>query len=472
MKRNKAIEVMSFMTKSELKEFASYLSNEGNTIQQRLFSYLRGVMDKDVEMPMLFQQVYEKPYSKTEDYIIRNDLRHVARHLQAYLCGNKHPDEWTHKLYFLDWLIKRQAYHLFWIEWRKAKSTLLTLKYYKYLVQLNNLQVSCLRVSKPPSGALFQEVEGVADENRMYLQQVAAEAWMENEYSRLFALRSRKTYNHDLVLTFEPVVQLDALMENNKYLRYLWLKINTYLTSGPEKIALVKEITGLLPDLSYRINSKQEHVLCLASIALEHFLRDEDEMALQHYEQVIPELPLLEEGQYLAVLFNYVTTLLRNHKYEPVVELIGSHEPRIRKSALAERFYCIWSMCYLFLNRTDEAYACLPEGFLKYSRHDHVYLRCILSIIFYQQGNLNLAITEMHNIKQTQVYLKEADPGIHVMIGFLQQFYEMEEEKIALPDYPQAKKQLYRELETKMADNGVGGSSNLLPLVWLRNVLT
>lgn len=472
MKRNRVADLLLFMTNEERIDLTAYLIKHASDSQNKLYQLLDNRLAEEFEIADIFEDLYDEPYSIDKDYLIRNEFRHLGRHIEAFICGDKHKNQWDAALYLLRWLLDRGANNLFEIEWRRLRKKLQGLQYYTYLYQLNKLQQEFLRNNQPPSPQLFDSLLELSSENDYYLEQLSLEAGLENRLQQVFAMRSKKAYDptFELILPKEPD-DLDALVPNNRYLSYLWLKIKSYTTNGLEKVTVVQQLLELLPTLKHRLSVEQELLLERATLALEYFLHDMDEQALQHYALIIPNIKKMNQRLQMAVLFNYTTTLLRTRQYDVVIDLIDTHLREIEASNISERFYCIWSMCYLFQDDHEAAYQCLPAGFLRYSRHDHIYLRCILSIIFCEQGNLELAINEMRNLRQSQVYKREADDNIQMMIAYLQRYYKLKSEEIALSKDDPQKQQLYQEVDTAVTNNYSGRNNNLLPMLWLRDRL-
>lgn len=468
MKRNKVVDLLSFMTNKEKAELALFLKRSSNKRHFQLYEVIQNLSHESFDLAMIFQKIYKKPYSPSKDYLIRNDFRHLGQRITQFIVLLHSTESNQHDYTLLKWLLEKKGYHLFEIEWKRSRKKALKTRHYKDLLHLNDLKIRFLRESQPLSKKLFQDIAQICDENENFLQQRNAERKLENELNRVFAKRSLKAYEPQTKLDTQQLPKdLHQLIKENYYLHYLYLKVQSYILADEQKIQVLGEILSVLPALKNRINTDEEATIVKASIALEYFLSNKYEKALKTYESILTDLHYLKQQQQLAVLFNYTTTLLRNQKYEKVAQLIAHQEKTIRKSNLADRFYCIQSMCYLFLDQTDKAYHSLPDNFLQYSRHDHIYLRCILSIIFYKQGELSLAQNEIHNLVQTQVYKKDSVAIMQEMIRLFQQFYRLKSLPIKSEKRIQAEEELQTRLHQLNADQNPVENSQLLPMIWL-----
>ena len=172
--------------------------------------------------------------------------------------------------------------------------------------------------------------------------------------------------------------------EQDIYLMFARLLVQAYAQHGQQKIDTLSRAVNFCDKITKKgFNKSSAKSSLFASIALEYFLLGEYGKSIPFHQQALQEIEKASPQEIISYVFNYISTLLRIEYYEDAIRVIDENEPVWNKiPRVKDRFLCLKAMSYIFLEKSEEAWNCIPHN-RKRSGIDHYYYYRFIQIIVY-----------------------------------------------------------------------------------------
>ncbi len=369
----------------------------------------------------LFESLHKRPYSKKEDYLIRNKVSGLSKYLEHQLAKTQtdallQKEDHHFQMAVLRSLLVRHAFELFEKTLKQYLRTAKNQQQHQHIADLILLYVEFRRAHQEVKPKEFLPIRDLlaeafqqhqfAERERRY--QFTRELWFTN-WVLMRAFPEKKAQYLEEIKAPEQIAPPTPLPP---HLRYLELLHQSYYQSGEEKIATLQTLISLHPNCIRHPDEESRLFLRLhAMIGLEYFLLRRFPEADQYYGEVLLQMERKRELLQMDVLFNISSNLLALDQFKRMVKLFERYEKEILQSPVVE--FVFWfntALAHLFLQNTDAAHNLLPQDLQQRGLSEQFYGRIIYAFIYYQWEDLELCERELTNILQKIRYKKPPTP--------------------------------------------------------------
>lgn len=480
----RTIKLLNMLTRPELRELEAEIKKSRQRYLPVLFAELKKSLAQAVkpDPKVLFVKIFGRPYSKKEDYLIRNELRHLNECIYIYLVNSSFSKQIKQNpSLFNRWLL--QAYQdrhspLFWSE---ADS----------FIEEANENLKMDEVSQMFAMRELSVTHSSRETNRITIKEriERLNKWEEIEKRRLLynvrRIEYLKAYNlfpqnsleESAWLRKKPVptkgqtvFNLAKLSKNDWYIDYMDLKKHYYQCGGDERLIYMKKLIELSKsEKAMHILGVNAHINNLAAMGLALLINGQ----LKEAEVYLQDAVLLTEKHpnpsrihnyinYLSVQF-----LLDNH--ETVVNLCEKYGSIMCQSLAWPVAALTIAFSYLHLRKETEAIA-LVEKLPKLQGREVILQRYVYLAMFIVRGQYELAANELKNLKKLLSRLAEND--LKATDALIASFYKTYIQ--ALTELPKAKVQKIDSLKESIfkATSVKNKQAPHIELCWLQYQLS
>lgn len=384
------------MTKNSRRKYAATLLS---ALNEQIFA-------GNIDQNKLFQAVFGRAASDKENYLLRNELRHLTHRLRQFIVESqfrKHltSSEPNASLLYLKFLLQREAQALFQLELRKEIRAAEKVHDVDARIALLQLQCSAIRRAAPKHRE-FQQLKSLATRIRGLLDiQYLRQKWKSFEITA-FAERNETAAGYEIELTQLDQMATADLQVRDPYLHFLIAKARAYHAFGEAYIAHSTTALALLDDVQIPgFDRDQERATLLSNIALAHYLKQDYAVARGYFQQLVPLRKRIPPRTFAAILFNYISATVHDGAYAEAATLIATENEAIQASpTIRIRVAALEVASRLYLGQARQARLALLPMLDQGSEVDHFYFRTCLVIAWYQEGDLDAALRENTNIVQ------------------------------------------------------------------------
>lgn len=474
MKQNKTIQLIAGLTEKEVQRLEGQLADTNRQRLSILLGKMKKALSKNAPLPdeELYQAVFNEPYTKENNFKLRNELRLLN------IC-------------ITDFLVEERLKQVV-----KDKSTAYT---WEYLQELNDRGLTDL-FEKESNKTIQQytQTQDLANLEKVLTQRL-------NHELANTAVTEEHYENHlTQIAQLRHVLEGQQLIKNNR-LNYQWsfcrrvlyglgqkehplpapfpisngeeplpslalfyaLRANTYLCMGEEKIDLLLRLLNLCDTISYPdFNANQERFTLLATIALEYYLVRNFEQALLYNQKAYSQLHNVDAVQAAKFLHNYCSLLMRMELFAKSLEIIQQHWPLIKPTVVEPRMRILHAVSLVFTGQPEGALGILPETIGSYAQFDRNYIRLLEAIALFDMDNSETALYRVNAAIKNLGTNKHFD-GAPKEFALLFKRYIMLEQGLKDDGYAPKIAILYQQLcEFMQKDNVLFGGDNFL-VMWL-----
>lgn len=476
-RKNKALAVIDLLSKKEEKLFKGVIRNHKRKTLLPMFNFLKKCLLKEVEIDtkVLYKVAFRAVYTEEKDYLLRNELRILTTELTNFLVIEKlkrdiAEDTLLEKLHFLELLHQRSEYDLLEQELKKVLKAAIKKNNYPITAKLLALEVQFLIAKKTVTQAHYNELLNRIALAATWQKKAFLVDFLKLDKLRAYTERNLKVFDHNYkVAPFNENVltKYNFIELRDVYLSFLQIDVDIYSKPEVEKLKLLDKALSILPEINYDADiQKQERTKLYAQIGLSHLLLDNNVAAIKAFEQIMEnDVHLLSEHAMLSTTFNYISVLVKNKNYTKAIGIILQYENSFPLgSFLHFRLLAIKAMCYLFINKIEEAEVCLPENLKDSTTLDYLYFRLILIVIYYARDELALALNEVNNFNYVLNYNKPADDTFKKLALLYTRFFRLQLNTVVEVNY-EDKMQLLRKDLSVFIDNDA--RHRILPAYYL-----
>lgn len=479
----KTLELMECLLQEERTELEALLKAHRRKSIHRLFKTLWPAVQKGVEPDneALFEKVFEKPYQKESDYLLRNELRLLNREIELFLQEKEilrriRKDEMreiTPVVVWLELLLERQQLALFEKEWRRIDKSAREKQDFSLLYQLCNVYLNFIYRYQELHVDLYRRAFELLENTRHQILLSAEEDCRMLDVKRSYVHRILKAFDSSFEVPFEAST-LKPLNTNEDVLLFRYLKVwsQTYLVQ--DKIPLYEQLLEWQPTIvRLRPELGNNEFVFLNNLALLYMHESKNYQKANHYfSQAMANHQQNHKRINVELFFNYLINLTRLKRFSEVILHYQSHAKMVEADLkLRFKFCYLVAMNHLLLGQTSEALALIPEDLRQRPRQEYIYTRFMYTIAYCIDGLYDLFERELQNLYQTIRYKtpEEAGEWSYTLSAFRKFFKIMSQE----PNANEKKKKyqaMAEELE-KESQTNTAGADNLI-LLWLRTELT
>ena len=404
----KLFELIKLLSINEQTEFLFVTKQRNQKYQLRLLETLLDKLNSNgLDQQELFEGVFEKPYQKKDNYLLRNEIRHLNHSLKQFIAGlqfkaenRAHPSQAVPA--YLRNLEARGASHLFQLELKQALAKAEKNEDVNLLIELMGFQSKQLQKGVHFANPLDQIRANIEETQRLLYLQFLRKKWKSLELLA-FAERNKVASNYEIELTdLAAIAEVDR-QHKDTFLHFRIAKALSYHAFGVSYIEACKKALALASQVKIpQFDQDKARATLLSNIAIGYYLEQDYATARNYFEQVLPLRARIPAPTYLAILFNYISATVHDEAYAEASELIAREMHRIRKNPLIEnRILMMQVAAFLFHGKGREARRTLLPLLNQSSEEDHFYLRTCLMIAWFLEDETESAFREAANLTQT-----------------------------------------------------------------------
>lgn len=400
------------MAKPEMDELDMRLSIHKRASIYRLFTLLKKPAQKHQPEPakeVAFAAVYEKEYSKEEDYLLRNEYRLLFKEVVRFISTQEWGRQPEHRIKtkYLEHLLHTEQYELLEEEINESLGNARKNHNLEFLLALYDLKIAFNIHSKPQTLANAEETLALANERAAMLQTQLLRKLRMEETRMKMCERIIKAYRPDYEpIPFFDTVELMPLQQNDAYARHLYKRAQINLVSPAERIAILKELLGESDIINqYEPEPDKAFGRFYAILAQEYYIQGDYESSFEYFALAMPLVKLMPGNTRDAFVFNYLMALLKGG-YQAKAATIGAQykENILQSPLLKNRAAFLFVMLHLFNKQPDEAEQYIDLESKADGTEFYYHMRLALSYVYYLRGQLELAERECTNLEQALNY--------------------------------------------------------------------
>jgi hypothetical protein len=454
----KTKELIESLEKREREKFALVIKQHKRSTLAKLYEYLEKNLHEAQawEKERLFACMSEEAYTKSKDYLLRNELRLLNEALETFIAQETalqkiaSQDQYQTDLLLDAWLARGQTKR-FEQDWRKAFDLALTQRDDERIYRLAERWADYYSQYKYPEKQAWEELQSILEQGLQHLNWANAERKADLERRWAWVVRTLWGLSPQAVLPSLPLFNEPAQPD---IAGFLGLFSQSYLSQGAEKIAQTQAALALLPDiLTFRPHFLRLEFSLLNNLALEYVFLAKFEESNPIFERLLHH-PWLEQNQslHLPILLNYCTNLGNQRQFERVLSLIQGQAQAIAQSAkLYHRFTALEVLSHLFLGQAHAAFEALQRNSIwEHPEHDYYYMRLLYVITYYLLDDSDSCQREITNIIQCVHYRTPANQDYVTMAKTFRRFIQLKESSPSAKVQRQAQ-QLLADVQAKRA---------------------
>ncbi|CAN5431238.1 hypothetical protein BH09BAC1_BH09BAC1_07910 [soil metagenome] len=409
---SKVYRALSHLAKPELEELDKQLSCHKRSSIFQLFTLLKKPAIKQQPEPSkedAFAAVYKKPYTKEEDYLLRNEYRLLFKEVVRFISTqewNRQPEHRI-KIKYLEYLLQKEQYELLEEEINEALATARKNNNLEFLLALYDMKISYNIHSKPQSLANAEETLALSTERAGMLQTELLQKLRTEEIRIKMCERIVKAYKpHYEPLPFINAIELMPLQHKDVYAQYLYKRAQINLVPPQERIAILKDILSA-PHIieQYELEPQKALARFYVVLAQECYIQGEYQNSFEYFALAMPLMKLLPADTRDAFVYNYLMALLKGGQQEKAATIGAQYKAAMLLSpVLKNRAAFLFVMLYLFNRQPDEAERHIDLESKADGTEFYYHMRLALSYVYYLRGQLELAERECNNLEQALNY--------------------------------------------------------------------
>ena len=480
MKVPKIIQLIGGLSSEEKHKIAEQLKSESVGHLYPLFEFLiERVDDNSSNSPedhkyhlptaQLFKLLYNREYSKKENYLIRNAIRKLSEKIEAFLIWKEiqesiHQNLNLSNYFLLKSLNERGLVNLFDHEYKKSLEQANESMDYRLAMEMCGLGLDHFLLALHDKED-YARARKTMDLQLGYLSAFYLHTHQRSDFNQLLLQRMLGPGSSTWDSLMPDFTNNDPVL-SDQYGEYLRLKSSLFVADSIDRKEVLDKCLKILSNMPDSFNRKEEEVFFCSSI-LAHQLGREykfEEASLLYqaiFKVIRPPLDVYQQ----AALSEWITTLIKSEKIKQANEILSRFEDTTTNHGLTGiRLNMIKSVLLAVNEDVEQLAKVLPSklGTLpEYLRH---FYRFMYSILFCLRNDPESALREIVNLNNT-ILQQPGNLYLKPILSYFRKYYTaLVEEKV-----PQEK---LSKLLTDICNEPDSTLSEYLPIIWLRHQLS
>lgn len=424
---NRAIKLLNLLHPHEQEELISYLKKSQ---KQKCYLTAKAILkfkkrkNGPFSKEVIFEEVYNYPYTPEHDYLLRNDFRLLAKNIEEF-CGNSEIFKFTNEtkaINFLALLLRSNDYNFLDKEFSskedffKSPTTIEWFKKFQRDYQFYNLKFT--------EDALA-EYESMIDEQYKLILENTAVKLAELNTRKSFINRQRKLMGLGDKKPLKDAFKIDLLSKDqSKAVQYLGLKAESYKKTGHEVINKLKECENILKESENNyFNVEEETIWLQSNLGFHYFLVNDFKNSAKHFSIALAHPNIKTYRLKDNIIYNYVSTCLKLKDFQTAEFIILKYKDILAKNTrLAEKFKFHEILLYIYTKNFKQAkltlqYMSEPKGL-----YESYYYKTLQVVIYILNNKYSRAQMELKSYRSTR-YPKGDIAKLHKTVGNLFKHY-------------------------------------------------
>ncbi len=360
----------------------------------------------------LFASVYDRDWSKKEDYLLRNEERLLTERIYELVAAthnrvNRLGDPGRHDLMLLKGLLSRGLTRAFDSLARKLYGEAIERRDYRGARRINEIRLDfMLRYREiTPEGML--ETNELLVENLHHIKATYRQGIAENQHRRIVVGENLKAMKQEAPMI--PVGEdLDFTDVDDLLARYQDALSRAHAAPSEEKPEHAQAALALIAPVAEKRAPLAMYAHAIFASTL--YLNGRYEEACDAFDEGITFAREQKIEASPEMIFNYAGALMRRERFSDVLALLKRYSGPIEaRPKLQFRSECLRSFCYIHLGDADAVYASIPGDLKQRPEAEHNYFRFIMVILPYLRDDPESAIREARNLT---VYFSRNKSGL------------------------------------------------------------
>lgn len=477
------------LSKLERQKLRMYLSGGESDAHVLLFDWIASRKSNspdfrdESEREEVFQLLFQHPYSREKDYLLRNAYRvllaKIKQAVPELFCKRELEVLQRESGLFVDWLMQRQLSDLAMDELQEEKKRYQKSENLGHLLraqdQWNDLFTHHQQITRPRAEQLI-----ILAQQRIHLLKLKLLEDIRKEEIRI-------RHAERIILSFDPdyqpfppeaLVDLQNLEGRTKRADFYELRAKANLQIGIEKIETLRMLVAQ-KSLIEQFELRPGESLCrmYISLALEQYLVGDYAGSLSDYAKAYALVNEVAGPVREVLIFNYAYSLLKAGNHRESLSLVSKHEKEMLGSAIiGKKVNLLFVMLKLMADKPDEASRYLDFDEKTESPEIHFSMRLAAAAIDYKKGRVEEAFRECQNLDQAMNYmLRKGDNNMVKMLkpicaAYIRFFRAIQDHAEQIPTRIITK--LLKEMKPVLANDGRASSYASILSIWMGLELT
>ena len=472
MRSNKLIDLVNALTTAEKNKIKTLFKIDGGTKKyEALFDILVSANNANLDKESIYSQLYNTPYTKEKDYLLRNTYRNLTKKIEDFLIDEAfhkeiHKNLNIHNFFLLKSFQHLRLYHIFDTSFKESLNQALADGDYLLASSITSLQVNNY------THHIIPETKKLEQANDLLMLQMAYLSAFYLKKQSQAELKQKEIQNTTSITATTKTSNRYVDENEKKYSNYLQLKYKLFDGQPTETVSILKQCISLLKALPINYdNVSTEMQFCEIALAHEYTVNEKFDDANVLYRTLLGDINNVDVTLKTTLVFDYISNLIRQEKYDEALEKALHYEKDLKNNtpALNLKIRFLKLMLYAFLKKDHLLHAEIPlcNGLADYEKYTSRFLH---SIVAYLRGDVANAYRECLNLKNSLRY-KGPRFDVRDILNFYLRFYYL------LKSNPDKDGNLKKGLERLWTDmqhytsNALPEFKEYLPFLWLKREL-
>lgn len=386
------------------------------------------LLHDEEEKEIIFRKLFRKAYTLKNDYLYRNELRHLKKFLFQFLV--KDEMEWTmhehpsiERKFLLQALGRLDLHDYFLHYYQSAIDTSIHSGDYWSALEVNLLKGNLIGYIVPNMKERPNAFADVVSERGMLLQHLISLVVAQQN----FMIGNINYFAHgfnDSSHVTDEITAFEWMKSENPLSNFYGLLGKQVQSHGSEQLHFLQEALNqisLLDERNAFIYGQKLHVIYL--LARENSSQGNWEEANRHFAFLF-QLEHIDHYPFSPGLFgNYTTNLIKLKEFHTCLKVIELVKDKFPLNAIYQILLLQNRLIsYIFLNETKLFRKHYPKNIDELTWQSKYAFLILSSIHFYQEENFEMALHEIHSLKTWQG-LKDQFIRFKPIVDLLEKFY-------------------------------------------------
>ena len=352
------------------------------------------------EKQQMFLAAFGRPWSKDEDYLLRNELRLLTERVYDLIARHQREKEiksypGRNDPFLLEGLLNRGAFRPFESLYKKMREDAQKRCDYRTAHRLNEVWFRYLIHYCELTPERMKQAHTTLSENLDNLKQAYRNEVAENQHRRVVCEQNLLVMGQEMShSTIGP--DSDLSQHDTPFARYYDAISNAHASQGEERIAHARVGLEEIQPIKKLFPVRTAYAYAILSSAM--FVEQQYTQAAVNFEEGITFCREQNTTPPLEMLFNFASTLMRLGEYQKVLDLMDEYHTEFQaRPKLHFRLECFRCFCYIFLNDPAKAFEAIPPDIQKRPESEYHYFRFIYLILPYMNNDPEGALRESRN---------------------------------------------------------------------------
>lgn len=461
--------VIQKLTKEEFQQLLEHVGKMTNNGRMCKFIFKRkGEINKDE----IFKFIFSTKRTKENDYLIRNEWSQLKKKIETFIVLTFESDMPKYYSFYNSytighWCIKRSLFYESEKYLDQAYDLAATAESWEGLLKINKYRFYIQQFSKSKAEEKLEKMQTFINEQEVYLKKLVNQEYSVIRYLKSAALKTAQSlrmsveYNH----TDAPFT-IDSKIHSSNLSLYFYHKSNAFRLSGKQAIHELEKAIHFLKTTNEFFAKDDELNSVNATLAMEYALIGEYKESITIYKEIISSDYFKNVSSKNAILFNYITTLIKGKEYKIALENITNLELLEPEPVVLERIGFHKLNCYIYLRDLANIKKNLPKDIQASDISIRVYYRLLYTIYYLIKGDIEMAEREINNI----LVIKNLEfTDYKIVLKFFQKYIEILHQKTNSKIYSSSIKNFGKDIMDYHFENT---NQNIMPFVWLQETVS